>query len=192
MSKHIFRIFLFLAITAVALSSCSSRKSYAQLLADENISTNAFLADQRVIPYEQRDSTFTFECGADAPYYQLDEDGSVFMQVLNPGTPGNRVKDDQLIFFRFMRYSLYNYSDGELGDGQGNSQAIAASDASFRFNNFSSYNSYQWGTGLQMPLVYLPIDCEVNVVIKSQMGLYNEIANVVPYLYNIRYFKSQI
>ena len=35
-------------------------------------------------------------------------------------------------------------------------------------------------------------DCEVNLVIKSQYGIASEISNVVPYLYNVRYFKSQI
>ena len=190
--KYIIRALLALAVLAIAVSSCDDHKSYAELLADENIHSNDFLANQRVIGYEQRDSTFKFETGPDAPYYQLDEDANVFMQVLNPGTEGNRARYDQLIYFRFTRYNLNQYINGQLPSGDGNDVVMANTSASFKFSNMSYTTSYQWGYGLQMPLIYLPIDCEVNILIKSQYGLNSEIAAVVPYLYNVRYFKSQI
>lgn len=190
--KHIIRALMALAALAITVSSCDDRKSYAELLADENIHSNDFLANQRVVGYEQRDSTFQFEYGPEAPYYQLDEDANVFMQVLNPGTEGNRARYDQLIYFRFTRYNLNQYINGQLPSGDGNDVVMANTSASFKFSNMSYTTSYQWGYGLQMPLVYLPIDCEVNILIKSQYGLSSEIAGVVPYLYNVRYFKSQI
>ncbi len=182
---------IILAIAAIALGSCSDTKSYAEYLADENKSCNSFLANNRVIPYEQRDSTFKFEYGTDAPYYEIEEDGNVYMQVINPGS-GERATTDQLIYFRFMRYNLNNYTDNTLPEGEGNAVDLSSGNTYFRFNNMAASSSYQWGEGVQMPLIYLPIDCEVNVVIKSQYGLYSEISYVVPYLYNIRYFKSQI
>lgn len=190
--KYIIRALMALAVLAITVSGCDDHKSYAELLADENIHSNNFLANQRVIGYEQRDSTFKFETGPDAPYYQLDEDANVYMQVINPGTEGNRVRYDQLIYFRFTRYNLNQYVNGQLPAGDGNDQVMANTSASFKFSNMQYTNSYQWGYGLQMPLVYLPIDCEVNILIKSQYGLSSEIAAVVPYLYNVRYFKSQI
>ncbi len=124
-------------------------------------------------------------------YYQLDEDGNVFMQVVRAGS-GPKATDDQLIFFRFTRYDLFNYSDGSLGTGEGNDGDLSAGAASFLFNNYQQYSSYQWGTGLQMPLRFLPVDCEVNLVVKSQQGVYDEIAAVQPFLYKVRYFKAQI
>lgn len=190
--RYIIRAVMALAAMAIVLTSCDDRKSYAELLGDENKHANEFLANQRVVGYEQRDSTFQFEVGPDAPYYQLDEDGNMFMQVLNAGTEGNRAKYDQLIYFRFMRYNLNQYKDGKLPAGSGNDLVMANSSASFKFSNMSYTSSYEWGYGIQMPLVYLPIDCEVNILIKSQYGLNSEIAAVVPYLYNVRYFKSQI
>ncbi|MCC8114652.1 MAG: DUF4827 domain-containing protein [Bacteroidales bacterium] len=193
------KIALLLMAALMALASCSSGTSYAELLSDESIAVNAFLANNRVIPYEARDTTFQFEVGSDAPYYELDSEGNVYMQVLNAGTRGNYAVDDQLIYFRFTRYNLELATNGILVDssgdpleGEGNDADLSYGSTSFRFQNTSSYSSYQWGTGLQMPLIYLPIDCEVNIVIKSQYGLYSEIANVIPYLYNVRYFKSQI
>ncbi|MCD8388018.1 MAG: DUF4827 domain-containing protein [Bacteroidales bacterium] len=193
------KIALLLMAALMALASCSSGTSYAELLSDESIAVNAFLANNRVIAYEARDTTFQFQVGSDAPYYELDSEGNVYMQVLNAGTPGNYAETDQLIYFRFTRYNLELATNGILVDsngdalvGEGNDADLTYGSTSFRFQNTSSSSSYQWGTGLQMPLIYLPIDCEVNIIIKSQYGLYSEIANVIPYLYNVRYFKSQI
>lgn len=194
----------FMALAALGasvwLTSCEDSKSYAELLADENKATNLFLVNQRVELSIPADTVF--QTGINAPYYQLDEEGNVFMQVLNPGTPGNKAEIDQLIYFRFMRYSLYNYSwdgttpntagyYGTFTGGEGNDSNMTSADTSFRFGNTTSSSSTQWGEGIQMPLIYLPIDCEVNIVIKSQYGLYSEQANVIPFFYSIRYFKPQ-
>ena len=48
------------------------------------------------------------------------------------------------------------------------------------------------GSGIQYPLALLPVDCEVNLVVKSQLGLTSEIAEVVPYMYHIRYYRPKI
>lgn len=189
---HTIYTLLLTTAAAIALASCNDQKSYAEYLNDENKSVNSFLANNRVIAYEQRDSTFQFEYGDDAPYYELDEEGNVYMQVINPGTPGNRAATDQQIYFRFIRYNLNSYTNNTLPAGEGNGIDLTNGSTSFRYNNMQASSSYQWGEGIQMPLIYLPIDCEVNLVVKSQYGLYNEISYVVPYLYNLRYFKSQI
>lgn len=193
-----------MALVAVGVSalftSCEDSKSYAELLADENKATNLFLVNQRVEMSIPADTVF--ETGINAPYYQLDEEGNVFMQVLDPGTPGNKVEYDELIYFRFMRYSLYSYiwdgktpnTSGYYGtftESDGNDNNMTTVNTSFRFGNTSSQSTTQWGDGIQMPLIFLPIDCNVNIVIKSQYGLTSEQGNVIPYLYSIRYFKPQ-
>lgn len=194
MTLKLLRQAAIIALTALGLAatSCDDHKSYAELLADENYCTNEFLANHRVVAYEQRDSNFQFETGKDAPYYQIDPDKMVYMQVVKPGTPGNRAKYNQLIYFRFMRYNLSQYKNGNLPEGEGNDEDVSGNSTSFRFDNESSTSYTQWGEGLQMPLRLLPIDCEVNIMIKSQMGPASEIGNVQPFLYNVRYFKSQI
>ena len=60
----------------------------------------------------------------------------------------------------------------------------------FRFNNYQIQGSYQWGQGIQQPLKYLPVDCKVNLVVKSQMGLVDEQANVIPFLYTLTYGRN--
>jgi len=169
------------------MTSCSDGKSYAQLLNEEDMYTNNFLADQHVELAIPADTVF--EVGPNAPYYRLDDDGMLYMQVLKAGTKDNRVEDDEQIYFRYTRYPLALYSNGELPTGEGNN--ISLSPAWFRYNNFQIQTSYQWGQGVQMPLRYLPVDCEVNIVIKSQMGITDESANVQPYLWKLTYERRQ-
>lgn len=177
-----------LVYMAAALSSCSDDKTYAELLTEETYYVNNFLADQRVIDAVPADTVF--EVGPDAPYYRLDEDGNLYMQVLNAGTPGNRVKPDELIYFRYTRWALAYYKDGKLPNGAGNN--IDLNSAYFRYQNFSLTSSYQWGSGIQYPLALLPVDCEVNIVIKAAYGPVQESAEVRPYLYRLTYQRPQI
>jgi hypothetical protein len=179
-----------LAVTAASLSSCSDSETYAELLTDENHYVNSFLADQIVIKDIPADSVF--ETGKDAPYYRVDEDGNLYMQVVDPGTPGNMVKSDELIYFRYIRYNLSYYADGELPDGDGNKNDLSYGNFSFRYGNYSLQSSYQWGTGIQRPLDFLPVDCQVNIVIKSQYGPTDELSYVTPFLYELSYYRPKI
>ncbi len=178
---------ILLAAVAVTASSCSNSKSYANRLVDENKAINLYLSDFKVENSIPADTIF--ETGADAPFYRLDDEGNLYMQVIRPGDrKNNRVSDDQLIYFRFTRYNLtYLYKYDEMV-GEGNAIDINYSPTSFRFNNTTLSSTIQYGTGIQEPLKYLGIDCEVNLIVKSQYGFTSEIANVSPYLYNLRYF----
>lgn len=181
---------MFLSLLVMMNVACDDGKSYADLLADETKAVNNFLADQIVINELPADSVF--EVGENAPYYRMDSEGTVYMQVLKAGTVDNKAQDNQLIYFRFMRYNLNYYSNGVLPTGEGNADDMEYLPTSFRFGNYTLTSSSQYGSGVQLPLYYLGIDSEVNIVIKSQYGFSDEISNVIPYLYNIRYFKSQI
>lgn len=177
----------FSAILAATMISCGNDQSYSSLLADEDRYTNNFLADQQVITYIPEDSVF--EYGENAPYYRIDPDGMLYMKVLNPGTPGNKVEDNEQIYFRYTRYALAAYSDKKLPAGEGNN--ISLSPAWFRYNNFQLQASYSWGEGIQRPLAFLPVDCEVLLVVKSQMGLTSEQSYVQPFLYQLTYQRRQ-
>ena len=93
MKKFLSPIVLLLVIAA-ALSSCNDSKSYAELLQDENQAVNKFLVQHRVI--EQVPENGIFEVGPDAPYYQLDEEANVYMQVLALGTDEKPEKNDRV------------------------------------------------------------------------------------------------
>lgn len=172
---------------ASALTACDDSKSYAELLGEEDMYVNNFLCDQTIVLDIPADTVF--ECGPDAPYYRLDEDGMLYMQVIDPGTKGNKVETNEQIYFRYTRYDLAEYIDGELPTGEGNN--ISLNPCWFRFNNFQIQSSYNWGVGIQRPLVYLPVDCRVNIVIKSQMGPSGEQTDVQPYLWSLTYERRQ-
>ena len=187
MKKHIALLSLVIALAGI-LCSCKDTESYADLLNTETQAVNNFLCDHRVELEIPADTVF--ECGPDAPYYRMDDDGTVYMQVINPGTKGNRAQDNDLIYFRYTRYLLTEYADGKLPVGSGNNLTLVA--CWFRFNNYRIQGSYQWGEGIQLPLRYLPIDCEVNIVIKSRVSIIDEQSDVQPYLYSLTYQKPVI
>lgn len=174
-----------------ALTSCEDGRSYAELLTDEDKAVNRFLVNQRVVDEIPADSVF--ETGPNAPYYCIDGEGNIYMQVLDPGR-GLKAREDQQIYFRFLRYNLSYYTNNTLEGvpSEGNLDDISQSPTSFRYQNYTLPSSSQWGTGIQMPLQFLKLDCEVNLIIKSQYGWTSEVKVVQPYLYHIRYFPSQL
>lgn len=112
------------------------------------------------------------------------------MQVIKKGD-GPKVKDDQSVSFRFTRWNLifYNSKDG-LQYAEGNADDLSKDDAIFRYGNFTLPSSVAWGSGIQTPLAFLNLGCEVNLVLKSQYGWNTELSYVQPYLYHVRYFPS--
>lgn len=187
--KFLFALPALAIVLATAFSSCNDQESYADLLEKERKACNSFLADHRVENSIPADSVF--EVGPDAPYYRIDEEGFLYMQVLNPGNKEDKAKYDDLIYFRFMRMSLTDLWEYKLEYWDGNADDMGTSPTSFRFGNFSLSSTSQYGQGVQAPLTFLGIGCEVNLVVKSQYGLTDEIAYVTPFLYNIRYFRPQ-
>lgn len=189
-SNYSLTLLALLALTALA--SCNNDQSYADRLNDERNAVNAFLANHRVEMSIPKDSVF--EVGENAPYYRIDVDGNVYMQVLDAGDRKNdRVKLAEPIYFRYSRYNLATwYADGTWNVTSGNENTMDAVSCSFNYGDYSLPSSAQWGYGLQYPLLFLGVECEVNLVIKSQYGFTNEISYVTPFFFHVRYYHSQI
>lgn len=190
--KKQYSIFILLAfiVASIAATSCSKTKSYSELLRTEEKAVNWFMAQHRVISEVPEDSVF--EYGEDAPYYRMDDDGYIYMQVLNPGNKDNKAKKNQLIYFRYMRTNIQEMYDGLNPQPTGNADNVGAGNAtSFRFENTELATSLAHGSGIQVPLRYLGLDCEVNIVIRSYYGVQAEIGACQAYLYNVRYFPAQ-
>lgn len=177
------------AALIISLTACESGRSYADLLNQESKYVNAFLVDQRVEGAIPPDSVF--EVGPNAPYYPLDNEGNIYMQVLDAGY-GPKAEEGERVYFRFMRYNLATYISGSEMTGEGNEDDLSQVNTYFNFNSYTLPSSTQYGSGIQMPLNFLPLNCEVNLIVKSQYGFSAETSYVQPYLYHLRYFKSQI
>lgn len=188
--NKIFNILAAAVLMAVA-TACNDSTSYADLINDENKAVNRFLVDQRVIGSIPPDSVF--EYGENAPYYQMDPEGNIYMKVVNPGNLNDRPQDDDLVYFRFLCSNLSNYTTVNEMIWTGNALNLdQVNPTSFRFNNYSLQSSLIWGSGIQLPLHYLGFNCEVYLIIKSQYGPTDNISTVQPYVYNISYYRSQI
>ena len=192
--KKISRIFTICAAVTVltmAFTSCNDKTSYSDLLNTERYATNAFLANHRVVNGVPADSVF--EVGEDAPFYRLDDLGNVYMQVIKAGDrKNNKAKTGDKIYFRYMRYNLIYWHENGVWEGAGNEKDMSLAPSYIVYNNFTLTESAQWGYGLQTPLLFLGVDCEVNLIIKSQQGVLAEYAYVQPFFYHVRYFRSQI
>lgn len=201
--NKIIQSLILVALAGLSLCSCNDGKSYAEMLRDETESTNYYLSNFQVINSVPADSVFVTVVDMEArglsredalavtPFYRLDDDGDVYMQVVDPGD-GEKALTNQLVYFRFNRFNLnYYYSDG-VWVSDGNATDLGTEPSSFRFDNYTLESSYTWGSGLQMPLRFLKLNCEVNLVVKSTVGLVSEQSSVVPYLYNVRYYPSRI
>lgn len=178
-------------MAAVAFSSCSDSASYADLLNDERHATNAYLAGCRVV--NEIPSDTIFETGKDAPYYKIDPEGNVYMQVIKASDrKADKAQKSEKIYFRYMRYNLnYWHEYGEMV-GQGNEGDMNAAPSYFLYGNYTLNVSSQWGYGIQLPLTFVGVNSEVNLIIKSQYGWMSEMAAVIPYLYHVRYFRTQV
>ncbi len=183
---------LSLFFCVLALAACSGGESYSDRLNAQRNACNAYLSNFRVMNEIPADTVF--ETGADAPYYRIDPDGNVYMQVINAGDRKNdRPKASQTIYFRFTRYNIENwYSTGVMAAYQSNELDMSAEPTYFLYKDFTLPTSSQWGYGIQLPMNYLGAECEVNLIVKSQYGMTQELSYVVPFLWHVRYFHSQI
>lgn len=127
------------------MQSCEDGKSYAEMLNEENKAVNLFLVNQKVVGSVPADSIL--EVGEDAPFYQIDEEGNIYMKVLNLGD-GKRVESGQQVIFRFQRTNLMYYTPGAALkdlDWEGNADNPVSSTTSFRYGDYTLPSSAQWG-----------------------------------------------
>ncbi len=182
-------------ILSLLFASCSKTESYSDLLKKEQKASNWFLAQHKVCNEIPADSVFLV--GPDAPFYKMDQDGYVYMQVLKADKVGKREfpESGDQVYFTFTRYNIEDMYINNTLDvaGQGNQDNFMNSigDTYFIYNNFSVNSSIQWGSGIQQPLSYLGYNSEVNIVLKSYYGFSDESTTCIPFLVNARYFKSE-
>ncbi len=186
-------ILTFAVILISGLGACSKSRSYSELLREEERAVNVFLATQKVINQVPEDS-ISFITGKDAPFYRLDDDGYLYMQVINKGDMSKRVDAGDVVYFRFNRLNLkavYLGYDTEW-DGQMN----YLSDTGLTSSNFVYKNNYltssqYFGQGIQWPLKFFGYGCEVNLVLQSYYGFQDDQTSCNPYLINVKYYAPE-
>lgn len=187
-------LFVFFTVMMV-LSSCDNGKSYADLLKEEDKAVKAFLADKIVINSIPADSVFVTlqDVGNNdtlaVPYYRLDDDGNVYMQVLDAGIQDDRFEKGNDVNIRFLRVDLKALMNGENPDPVGNTNP--ADYITIRFGETTLSSTTQYGTGIQYPMYFSGNECKVNLLIRAKLGFTAETSTVIPYLYTISYNKSK-
>ena len=186
-------IVLFAGVTL--LSSCNDGKSYADLLKEEDKAVKTFLADKIVINEIPADSVFISLQDVPnndtlaVPYYKLDTDGNVYMQVLEPGDMNDRFEKGNDVNLRFLRYDLKALVAGSNPSPVGNTNR--SDSITIRFGETTLSSTTQYGTGIQYPMYFLGNECRVNLLIRAKAGFTAETSTVMPYLYYVQYNKSK-
>ncbi len=181
----------FLSVMALTLAflagGCSEGKSYSELLREEERATNWYLSNQRIEISIPADSVL--ETGPDAPYYRLDKDGYVYMQVVELGDTSNMVAPGDVVYFRFMSWNIEELKDNPSLSPGGNANGGVST--SFVYGNTSLSGASNYGSGIQMPLQFVGNYSEVNLVLRSYYGFPETQSECIPYLLNIKYFKAE-
>ncbi len=190
--KHNFSLAILLVIV-LACASCSKTESYSDLLKKEQKVSNWFLAQHTVCNDIPADSVF--KIGPEAPFYRMDDDGYVYMQVLKVGDRVIPETGDQ-VYFTFTRYNIETMYKSDTLDVEpdiSNQDNFLTSigNTYFIFNNYRVNVSTTYGSGIQLPVGYLGYDSEVNILLKSYYGFERDNTTCIPYLVNVRYFKAE-
>lgn len=188
-----FKFLWLLSGIVLILGSCSKSQSYSELLREEEHAVNWYLAKYNValnLPDDPKELITFQEKGDDAPFYKLDPDGYVYMQVVSADF-NDMVDEGDLVYFRFSRESIEDMYNGIESEPGGNSDYLPNGSTSFIYKNTYLPSTTTWGTGIQMPLKYLGYNSEVNLILKSYYGFTEEQSYCIPYLMNIRYFKPE-
>lgn len=188
--RNSFIFFFTLSLCLPFLNSCEKGESYADLLKKEEKAVNWYLSGESVDITIPADSIFIE--GEDAPFYKMDEDGNVYMRVIDSGNLDDRPQPGDRVYFRYSRMNLRNFYEADIEQWIGNSSDLSSSTAStsFIFGNYTLQSSYQYGTGIQLPLNYLGYNSRVRLVLKAQSGFYSEQSQCLPYVFDVRYFKG--
>lgn len=186
-------LFIISSFIILLITGCSKSQSYSELLREEEKACNWYLSDKNVMiemPEDAKDLITGAEMGEDAPFYKLDDEGYVYMQVVSASFD-DMVEEGDLVYFRFVRQSINDlYKGVDVAPG-GNGDYLPNGSTSFVYRNTLLNSSTQWGTGIQMPLRYVGYNSEVNLVLKSYYGFAEEQSYCIPYIINLKYFKPE-
>lgn len=185
-----YKILFIFPMVLILLGSCNKGESYADLLKMEEKAVNWYLSGESVEIKVPADSIFI--TGEDAPFYRMDEDGSVYMRVIDAGDAEDKPQKGDRVYFRYSRMNLRNFYEADVEQWYGNSSDFATSNisTSFIYGNYTLSSSYQYGTGIQLPMDYLGYNSRVRLVLKAQSGFYSEQSQCLPYVFDVRYFKG--
>lgn len=191
-----FTINIITAIAFVSLfgaASCSDSESYSDLLRKEEKAVNWYLAGKNIsleLPEDPKQMKTVESMGEDAPYYKLDPDGYIYMQVVKANF-NDMVEEGDLVYFRFNRQNISYLYEGVDAPISGNGDFLSNGPTSFIYKNNYLSSSTTWGEGIQMPLKYMGYNSEVNLVLRSYYGFVDEQSSCVPYAINLKYFKAE-
>lgn len=188
-TKRLTALVMMAATLLTSMVSCNDTKSYSDLLKEEEQAVNWYLAQHEIETRIPEDSVF--ETGPDAPFYKMDKDGYVYMRVLSTGDPARKAKEGDRVYFTFMRANIKDMYNGLGTKWEGNAEDMTKPATSFFLDDTKLSSSTKYGNGIQLPMHYFGMYCEVELVMKSLEGFSTEMSTCLPFVYTVRYFPAE-
>lgn len=188
-TKRLTALVMMAATLLTSMVSCNDTKSYSDLLKEEEQAVNWYLAQHEIETRIPEDSVF--ETGPDAPFYKMDKDGYVYMRVLSTGDPARKAKEGDRVYFTFMRANIKDMYNGLGTKWEGNAEDMTKPATSFFLGDTKLSSSTKYGNGIQLPMHYFGMYCEVELVMKSLEGFSTEMSTCLPFVYTVRYFPAE-
>lgn len=187
-----YKLFLFpllAALASVMMTGCEDTESYSDMLKDEEKAVNWYLSNYRVD--NDWPGTDLCETGDNAPFYRMDGDGFVYMQVIDKGDLSDKPKKGDKIYFLYTRYNIKSLYANIATAPNSNLMSGNLDECYFFLGDISTGNGLKFGQGLQLPMDFLGYHSEVNIILKSQRGFYADQSACLPYVANVKYLKPE-
>ncbi len=201
MKKYAY-LLLLLLVASFSFQACSSRKTYAEQLADERRAISKFVKERGITlisEEEFKENNFTTDL-AKNEYVQFKS--GVCMQILDPGgheNPADTFKTQDDVLVRYVEYgimeedtTLSNIYDPHFVD-RFTYQYDKKMGASGRFKYgtmMKAFESTVVPAGWLVPLEYVKDMGKVNLIVPSKQGHTYASRYVHPYFYEIRKYQK--
>jgi hypothetical protein len=200
MSKFISLLLSLVAVSGLALQSCSDTETYAEQLEKERAAISKYINTNQIKVISEEDfEVDTLTDVALNEYVALSN--GVYMQIVNRGSEAAKdtIKPNTTVMIRFMEYDVmagdttlsnidYALPDGFRYDEYGTTAyaTFLIDESGIGATMYSAYSSTQVPNGWLLPLKYIRDRAHIRLIVPSKMG--HSVANqyVNPFYYDMR------
>lgn len=170
MKRNLLSLFSLLIMTLLWVG-CDNKKTYSEMLDDENRAIHNFLKDKKISYELPENNVFT-----DSTVYYLLAKG-VYMRVIHQETEV-MAKSGAYVYVRYKRTNLLTNTTVDMNWND---------PLTYLYFVYKKPSLMGMGEGIELPLEYVGKGSEVVLIVPSKVGGSTDAASVIPVLYRMKY-----